>query len=71
MELSNLHNWVFNYNAYKMEWAAVERDHYPLLFSNRTSPLVLRSSRFETLVEIVTKTNGDRKKINKLIGEVY
>jgi hypothetical protein len=64
--MNNLHDWIFHYNVYTSKWEAAKRDNYTDLFSSRKEN-ILRSSRIETLVEIIRKTNGEKKKINQLV----
>lgn len=66
----NLYGWLFTYNPHTSLWSATTRDNYFLLFSTRTKEedkLVLRSSSFKTLEEIIMKTNGDQSLIKKLV----
>lgn len=65
--MSNLHDWIFHYNVYTKKWEGVIRDNYAKLFSDQNSNDILRSSKIETLIEIIEKTNGDEKAISKLI----
>jgi len=58
MTLSNLHDWVFNYNAYTGLWNAVKREDYTLLFSSGDKSKVLRSKDINALIELITKSNG-------------
>lgn len=60
--MDNLHGWVFTYCAVSKVWCAAERDNYNSLFNDYTSPNVLRSSKIETLIELIAKG----KTINKI-----
>lgn len=62
----NLHDWLFHYNIYTNKWEAVKRDNYSELFSGDKGN-VLKSSRIETLIELISKTNGDKAKLNNLV----
>jgi hypothetical protein len=64
--MKELEGWVFNYNAFNGQWAAARREDYALLFNEYRNPNVLRSKSFETLQELIIKTNGDIDKIKKL-----
>lgn len=68
----HLHDWIFHYNSYKNRWDATTRDNYPALFSGLNEG-VISSSNFNTLIEIIEKTGGDKEKIKKLIKvpEIY
>lgn len=68
MDKSNLYGWIFHYNHFTAAWSAARREDYNDLFSNRKSTNVLSSSKIETLVEIICRTNGDASKISKLLG---
>jgi len=71
MNLSNLHDWVFNYNSYKSQWNAVKREDYPMLFSGGDKSKVLSSSNINTLIELISKTDGTRNGIEKFVkGQV-
>jgi hypothetical protein len=63
----NLDNWVIHYNVYTDQFEAATRDSYTKLFSGPREDL-LRSSSIQTLIEIIEKTNGDKKKLKKLVG---
>lgn len=67
--MENLYNWVFNYNPYTKLWNATKREYYALLFSatSKNSNLVLKSKDINTLIELITKTDGESNKIKKLI----
>jgi hypothetical protein len=62
-----LYDWVFIYSPYLDQWCATKRDNYTMLYSNLHSTKVLRSSSIKTLQELIMKTDGDPKKINKLV----
>lgn len=66
MKNKNLNDWIFNWNCYTEQWRAVKRDDYKELFNNNNSPLVLRSSRFQTLVDLINRTDGNKEKIESL-----
>lgn len=67
--MDNLQEWVFHYNIYTKKWEAVKRDNYNDLFCDQTSPHIIRSSRILTLVDIISKTDGDLDQIKKLCEE--
>ena len=62
-----LHNWLFHYNPYVKYWAAFRREDANDYFNGKLQN-VLVSKKQNTLVEIITKTEGDPKKIKKLIN---
>lgn len=66
--MESLHGWLFTYNSMAGLWMATTRDNYHLLFSDFSNPLVLRSSKFETLQELIIKTDGDEDRLKKLLS---
>ena len=61
-----LYDWLFHYNPYIEHWAAFRREDSTDYFNGKLLD-VLVSKKHETLVEIIIKTEGDPKKIKKLI----
>lgn len=62
----NFYNWVFHFNPYTKQWAAIPRHLYNDYWSNYELEGVIRSSKFSTLLEIIEKTDGVdiEKKLN-------
>jgi hypothetical protein len=60
------YNWVFHFNPYTKQWAAIPRDLYNDYWSNYELEGVIRSSKFSTLLDIIQKTEGEdiEKKLN-------
>ena len=46
-----LYNYVFHYNAYNKNWAAIPRELYNDYWSDSTKPGILRSKSIDTLIE--------------------
>lgn len=65
--MKNLTGWVFVYNEYTEYWQAARREDYNLLWNAMDSNKVLRSKKFETLIEIIIKTEGNLSKIKKIL----
>jgi len=65
--MDKLHDWVFHYNIYRNVWEAAKRDDYNKLFSGDNMESVLRSSSINTLIELITKTDGNSIKLENLI----
>ena len=65
--IDNLHNFIFHYNSITKNWEVVNRDDYHLLFSDNNNNKVLKSKSFDTLRELIIRTNGDQDKINELL----
>jgi hypothetical protein len=65
----NLYGWVFVFNPYQDVWMAAKRENYIQLFSGaeKTSDDVLKSKNIMTLVELISRTDGDTIKIDKLL----
>ncbi len=65
--MEELHNWLFHYNPYQKHWAAFKREESSSYFNGELkNPLV--SKKYNTLIDIIVKTNGDEKKIKKLLN---
>lgn len=65
----SLYNWVFHYNEFTGVWNAIPRDAYNDYWSNRDCPAIISSKSIDTLKELIAKTGGDKKKIERLVGE--
>lgn len=65
----SLYNWVFHFNEYTSLWNAIHRDDYNEYWSNNNCDRIISSKSIETLKDLIYKTNGDKEKIEKLIGE--
>ena len=65
--MEKLEGWIFAYNSIMSTWGAAKREDAHDLFNNYKSNKVLRSKKFETLQELVIKTEGKREKLDKLI----
>lgn len=66
--MEELHNWLFHYNPYKQLWFAFRREHASEYF-NGTLTNLLASKDHKVLVEILIKTDGDEKKMKKLLKD--
>ena len=58
-------DWIFNYNPYDQTWRACKREDYLLLFSNPKRDEILKSSKIETLIDVIVKNIN----INQLENE--
>jgi len=60
------YNWVFHFNPYTKQWAAIPRDLYNSYWDNYELEGIIRSSKFSTLLDIIQKTEGEdiEKKLN-------
>ena len=59
-------DYLFHYNSNTKFWAAIPRDKYVFYWNDYSTPGVLRSKNFSTLLELVSK--GDEF-INKIRDE--
>jgi len=57
-DLSYLEDWVFHYNSFNEQWAAVPRETYSEYWNNQNAP-VLRSKHLNTLLDLLHKSKGD------------
>lgn len=55
--------YIFHYSPYEECWKSCKREHYLELFSNNESKNVLKSTKIDTLIGIINKTNGDLTKL--------
>jgi hypothetical protein len=46
---------VLHYNPYEKKWSAIPRDKYNQYWSSKNVDGVLSSSKFETLIELISK----------------
>ncbi len=62
----HLYDWVFHYNPYTKQWAAIPRDLYTKYWDNYNLEGIIRSSSHKTLLEIIERTEGVdvEKKLN-------
>jgi len=67
-EIENyLYNWVFHFNAFDGVWSAIPRDVYNQYWNNPNVDGVIRSKSINTLSEIINKTKGNIKLIEKFV----
>jgi hypothetical protein len=67
-EIENyLYNWVFHFNSFTGVWSAIPRDVYHEYWNNSDVNGVIRSKSVETLTEIIKKTKGNIKLIEKFV----
>jgi hypothetical protein len=64
--METLYDWLFHYNPHTKNWAVFKRDDISKYFNGELQN-VLVSKKYQTLVEIITKTGGDPVKIKKLL----
>lgn len=62
-----LYNWVFHFNSFTGVWVAIPRDLYNQYWDDVNIDGIIRSKSIQTLTEIIKKTKGDVKAIEKII----
>jgi hypothetical protein len=50
-----LYDYLFHYNPYNEKWNAIPRDKYLEYWSSKDVEGVISSSKYETLIELITK----------------
>jgi hypothetical protein len=68
MEQSYLNDWVFNFNSYTEQWAAIPRETYTEYWNDYTTAGVLRSKNLNTLLELLHKAKGNSDKLEHIIN---
>jgi hypothetical protein len=63
---AHLHDYVFHYNIFTRRWAAIPRECYQGYWSDMTHPGIVRSSSFETLVDLVKRISVDPQFLDKI-----
>lgn len=51
----SLYDYVLHYNPFMDRWSAIPRDKYNEYWSSKNVDGVLSSSKFETLIELISK----------------
>lgn len=64
--MEELHNWLFHYNPYTKIWSAFKREDLVAYFNGENSK-ALQATKHSVLVELITLTGGDEKKIKGLL----
>lgn len=59
----NLYDYIFHYNPYEKVWHAIPRELQHLYWNGKSSEEIIKSSKIETLVELVTKGKNFVQKI--------
>ena len=62
-----LWNWVFQYNPYTDKWNAFTREDYVAYFNGGEVKSLVSSSKLDTVVEILNRSEGDFKRMEKLL----
>lgn len=66
MNKYHLYDWVFHFNPYTNQWAAIPKNSYNDYWNEHESECIIRSTSFNTILEILYKTEGEdiEKKLN-------
>ncbi len=67
-DIDYLYDWVFHFNIYTDTWAAIPRDKYTDYWSKANLEGVIKSTSFNTLIEILHRTKGDTSQLEKKIN---
>lgn len=70
-DLAYLEDWVFHFNSFRNEWAAVPRETYNEYWNNYKNGSVLRSKHLNILLDLLHKSKGNKEIIEDIIrGEI-
>jgi len=67
-DLSYLQDWVFHYNSFTEQWAAIPRESYDQYWNDYKNTSVLRSKTLNTLLELLHKAKGSTNVIEHIIN---
>ncbi len=68
MKKEFMNDWLFHYNPYTEVWSAFYRQDMVSYFNGEKPQSLLQSNKHATLLELISKGEGDPKKIKKLIN---
>jgi hypothetical protein len=68
MDQSYLNDWVFHFNSFTEQWAAIPRDSYDEYWNDYKNASVLRSKSLNTLLELLHKAKGSTGVIEHIIN---
>jgi hypothetical protein len=70
-DLAYLEDWVFHFNSFRNEWAAVPRETYNEYWNDYKNGSVLRSKHLNILLDLLHKSKGNKEIIEDIIsGEI-
>ena len=70
-DLAYLEDWVFHFNSFRNEWAAVPRETYNEYWNDYKNRSVLRSKNLNILLDLLHKSKGNKEIIEDIIsGEI-
>lgn len=65
--MNNISGWVFIYNEFTKNWQAATRENIQMLFNDIMNEGVLKSKSFNTLIDIIRRTNGNQEALKRLV----
>lgn len=65
-DMKRLHGWWFTYNSLTETWCATTAEYRDDVYNNYLSPNVIKSNSFETLRELIIRTDGNINEMNIL-----
>lgn len=65
--MENLYGWWFTYNPYKEVWHACKGEDIPQVYNNHGSERVVSSDSIQTLIELITRAQGELEKVGGFI----
>ena len=68
--MEHLYGWLFTYNIYSKVWMATISKFSNDLTNNFNSPNVIKSSSIKTLIEVITKFEGNITKVAAFINKM-
>lgn len=70
-DLAYLEDWVFHFNSFRNEWAAVPRETYNEYWNDYKNGSVFRSKHLNILLDLLHKSKGNKEFIEDIIrGEI-
>lgn len=66
-----MNDWVFHYNPYANQWAAIPTEYYKEYWNDFKHPKILRSKHMNTLISLLYKSKGNKDIIEDITsGEI-
>jgi hypothetical protein len=65
---TSAYNFVFHYNSYTKLWSTIPRESYNDYWNDTNNVNIIRSSEINTLIDLLSKTDGNKNKLEQLIN---